>query len=285
MDTDCEYSLIDVALREDLGDGDITCAAVIPEACCAMGRLVAKEACVIAGLHQAFLVFSHLDPTVTWRPHVRDGAHVAPGMWLAEVVGKGRAIVQGERVALNLLQHLSAVATLTQRFVAAVAGTGITVLDTRKTLPGLRTLQKAAVVAGGGKNHRMGLYDRYLIKSNHVAPHRTLRAALAYFCRHRDRAIPLEVEVRTVDEIDAAIDVRAEWILLDNFLPHDVAVAVARINGRAKIEISGGITLHNIRDYAVPGVDAISIGALTHSARAIDLHLQVEGLPQTAEVR
>lgn len=260
-------------LAEDIGAGDITGEAVVPPAATAIGRIVAKESCVVAGLGPAEQLYRTVDSALTWQTQVRDGDRIAAGTALATTEGSARALLRGERVVLNLLQHLCGVATLTRRFVDAMAGTGIIIRDTRKTLPGLRAWQKAAVVAGGGVNHRMGLNDQYLIKSNHVAMHGSLAAALAYFATHRSADIPCEIEVRSLEEIDIALVAKPNWILLDNFSPEHIRTAVTHIANRAKIEVSGGITLANIRDYALPGVHALAIGALTHSAPAVDLHL------------
>lgn len=263
-------------IAEDIGTGDITGEAVVPPAATASGHIVAKVACVVAGLEPAEQLYRAVDSALTWQSQTHDGERIAAGQTLAVVQGNARALLRGERVVLNLLQHLCGVATLMRRFVDAIAGTGIIIRDTRKTIPGLRAWQKSAVVAGGGVNHRMGLHDQYLIKSNHVAMHDSLAQALAYFAAHRRADIPCEIEVRTLEEIDSALTAKPDWILLDNFSPAQIRTAVTHIAGRAKIEVSGGITLANIRDYALPGVNALAIGALTHSAPAVDLHLRLE---------
>jgi nicotinate-nucleotide pyrophosphorylase (carboxylating) len=267
--------LIALALEEDIGTGDITGDAVMPPSAIVSARFVAKGTGVLAGLGPAQEVFYRIDPQLHWEDCEPEGAHVIPGMAIATVRGSGRAILRGERLGLNLIQHLSGVATQAHQFVEAVAGTHIQILDTRKTLPGLRSWQKAAVVAGGGQNHRGGLFDRYLIKGNHRVAHGSLAEALAYFSAHRRPGIGLEIEIVSCDEIETALTVEPDWLMLDNFSPGDAAHAVALIQGRAQIEISGGIRLDTIRDYALPGVDAISVGAMTHSAPALDVHLQL----------
>lgn len=271
-------SLIAAALAEDVGSGDITGDAVLAPHQLARAKIVAKQHCVVAGLVPAAQVFSQLDTTIHWIPQVADGAAVRAGDALATVRGNARAIVRGERLALNVLQHLSGIATMTRRCVDAVRGTGVAIVDTRKTLPGLRVWQKAAVVAGGGQNHRMGLFDRYLVKSNHVLLSGSLAAALAALRKHRRADLLLEIEVRALEEIDVALESAPDWIMLDNFAPDAIARAVQKICGKAKVEVSGGITPDTIARYAIPGVDAISVGAITHSAPAVDLHLVVEAL-------
>lgn len=265
-------------ITEDSDTGDITGEATVPPAATASGHIVAKVACVVAGLEPAQQLYRTVDPSIVWKPQTHDGERLAAGQTLAVVQGNARALLRGERVVLNLLQHLCGVGTFTRRFVDAVQGTGIIIRDTRKTIPGLRTWQKAAVVAGGGVNHRMGLDDQYLIKSNHVAMHGSLAAALAYFAAQRRANIPCEIEVRTLEEIDIALAAKPDWILLDNFTPAKIRAAILRVAGRAKIEVSGGITLVNIHDFTISGISAIAVGALTHSAPAIDLHLQLEVL-------
>lgn len=260
-------------IAEDVGGGDITGEAVVSPAATASGHVVAKMACVVTGLEPASRLYRAVDSSLVWQSQTHDGERIAAGQELAVVHGNARALLRGERVVLNLLQHLCGVATLTRHFVDAVAGTNIIIRDTRKTLPGLRAWQKAAVVAGGGVNHRMGLDDQYLIKSNHVAMHGSLATALAYFAKHRRAGLPCEIEIRTLEEIDIALAANPDWILLDNFSPEQIRAAVTHIAGRAKIEVSGGITLTTVRDYALPGVNALAIGALTHSTPAVDLHL------------
>ncbi len=268
--------LIDSALTEDLGGGiDITSHAMIPNDARATARIVAKSASVLAGIAIAREIFLQVDPQLQWSCDRHDGEALAIGDVVATIAGNTRALLRAERVALNTLQHLCGIATITRHCVNAVASAGIAILDTRKTLPGLRAWQKLAVQAGGGKNHRMGLFDRYLVKSNHLVAHESLDAALTVLDTNRDPNILLEVEVRTHNDIDIAMNHRADWIMLDNFSPDQICAAVQKISGRANIEVSGGITPENISHYAIPGITAISLGALTHSARAADLHMQL----------
>ena len=262
--------MIDVlrlALEEDIGSGDITSRACVPEAQQARGRFVAREPLVIAGLGLLNQLYD--------RPAIRkrDGDCCVPGEIIAEVHGAARALLERERVALNFLQRLSGVATLARQFADAVAGTGCRVLDTRKTTPGLRVLEKAAAAAGGVSNHRMGLYDAILIKNNHIAAAGGVRAAME--CA-KASGLPIEIEVRTREEMREALDAGAAHLLLDNLAPAEAAEWVREIGGRAKVELSGGITLENVRAYAETGADFVSSGAITHSARAMDISFRLE---------
>ncbi|MBI4237001.1 MAG: carboxylating nicotinate-nucleotide diphosphorylase [Deltaproteobacteria bacterium] len=268
--------LIHVALAEDIGGGDITTLATIPAASRAEGRIVAKATGVLSGLEVAQAVFHAVDATLHWRGMRHDGDAIVAGDTLATLHGRTRSILSAERTALNFLQRLSGIASLTRRFVDAVAGTPAKILDTRKTTPGWRELEKYAVVCGGGGNHRHGLYDRYLIKSNHTNLCGGLQAALACVEQQRVAGFLVEVEVRTLDELRTVLPHAVDIVMLDNCSPETVAQAVALAAGRVQLEVSGGITLDNIRAYAATGVDFISIGALTHSAPALDLHLVVE---------
>ena len=272
--------LIDLALAEDLGAGDITAEAVVPRGARARARLEQKDDGAVAGLDVAAGVFRRLDPALDWHPHVAEGEWGPAGRLVAEVGGPAAAILAGERVALNFLARLSGVATLTERFVSAVAGTGTTILDTRKTTTGLRALEKRAVAAAGGRNHRAGLYDAVLVKENHAAlaggAGAAARAAVAYAAEHGLHVVV--VECATLDEVDAALEAGAPRILLDNMALEDLREAVRRARGRAETEASGGVTLETARSIAETGVDYISVGALTHSAPALDLSLSVEPL-------
>jgi len=262
-----------LALAEDLGAGDVTTHRLFPRAVKAKGVIVAKQAAVIAGLPVARAVFLAVDPKVRIAFRVRDGARVQAGAIVATLAGDGRSILTGERVALNFLQHLSGVATLTRRFVDAVHGTRAMILDTRKTIPGLRVLDKYAVRLGGGRNHRMSLSDGILIKDNHLALAGNLATAMRAARRGAWR--PVEVEAATLDDVRAALAAGAEKILLDNMPVARIKEAVLVIGKRARTEVSGGVHLHNVREIAAAGVDAISIGALTHSAPAVDLSLDL----------
>src|SRR3954452_22200462 len=270
--------LIDRALAEDVGDGDVTSAAVVPADAVARARIDQKQPGVVAGLRVAEAVFRTVDPALRWHPRVDEASYRESGL-VAEVAGPARSLMTGERTALNFLQRLSGVATLTARYVAAVAGTGATILDTRKTTPGMRVLEKQAVLAGGGENHRFGLYDGILVKENHAALAGGVGEAtrLALEGGHRF-GVPVEVECRTLAEVDDALAAGIERILLDNMSLDELRAAVARAPGRAKLEASGGVTLETVRGIAETGVDYISVGALTHSAPALDLSLTLHEL-------
>ncbi len=273
--------LVAVALAEDLADGgDVTTLATVPADVAGRAELVARAHGVVAGLGLIAAVYRQLDTRVRVELAVRDGDHVAPGEVIGVVEGPLQAILTGERTALNLITHLSGVATMTRAFVEAVAGTGCAVRDTRKTTPGMRLLEKAAVVAGGGVNHRVGLFDGLLVKDNHVAAAGSVaaatRAALA-----AAGGLPVQVEVDTLEQLDEALEAGARDILLDNFPPAQTAEAVQRVRalaatrGEVLLESSGTITLDTVRAYAETGVDRVSVGALTHSAPQLDLALDV----------
>jgi nicotinate-nucleotide pyrophosphorylase (carboxylating) len=268
--------LIEAALAEDVGAGDVTTEALVSPDALARARIVQKEPGAIAGLRVAEAVFRHVDPGLRWHPHVADGEWREGGL-VAEVAGSAGAILRGERVALNFLGRLSGVATLTARFVRAVEGTGATILDTRKTTPGLRALEKQAVKDAGGENHRFGLHDAMLVKENHIAAAGGVRAAAERALAASDGML-VEVECRTLAEVEEALAAGVPRLLLDNMASEEMAEAVRRVAGRAELEASGGITLANVRAVAETGVDFISVGALTHSAPALDLSLQLESL-------
>jgi nicotinate-nucleotide pyrophosphorylase (carboxylating) len=274
--------LIRRALAEDVGDGDLTTEAVVPEEARARGAVIARQDGVVAGLDVAAAVFAELDPDVEATLCVGDGDDVSPGDELMRLAGPARAILVGERVALNLLGRLSGVATLTSHYVAAVQGTGVKILDTRKTTPGLREFEKAAVVAGGGTSHRFGLYDALLVKENHVrvagGVHEAARRAIA----GAPDGVVVEVEVENLAELEEALQARIQRVLLDNMGPDELRRAVKAAAGRAELEASGGITLETVRAVAETGVDFISIGALTHSAPALDVSLLFEYGPSAS---
>lgn len=261
------------ALAEDIGAGDITTLATVPAEAHAEAQIVAKARGVIAGLPVAQRVFHHLDPAVEFRAAVTEGATVRPGETIARVFGRAHPMLTGERVALNFLQHLSGIATRTARFVALVQGTRARITDTRKTVPGLRALAKYAVRVGGGHNHRLGLYDAVLIKENHIAAAGGIAAAVTHARGFAPHTMRVEVEVRDVREIDAALGAGADIILLDNMTVEQLRAAVEQIGARALTEASGGITEENVAAIAATGVDIISIGALTHSVPALDLSM------------
>ena len=274
--------LVRRALAEDVGEGDLTAQAVVPTDARARGMAIAKQEGVVAGLSAAKAVFAELDADVEVSVCCMDGDHVQAFDELLALSGSARAILAGERVALNLLGRLSGVATLTAAYVAAVEGTGARILDTRKTTPGLRALEKAAVVAGGGTSHRFGLYDAILVKENHVRVAGGVGEAARRALADAPAGVVVEVEVENVDELREALDAGIERVLLDNMGPADLRAAVALAGGRAKLEASGGITLENVRSIAETGVDFISIGALTHSAPALDVSLLFEPEPSDA---
>jgi nicotinate-nucleotide pyrophosphorylase (carboxylating) len=264
------------ALAEDVGGGDLTTNATVPAAARARALISQKAPGVVFGLDVAEATFRALDPEIRCARLVDEGHWRQQGEVL-RIEGSARAILTGERTALNFLQRLSGVATLTARCVRAVAGTGARILDTRKTTPGLRMLEKAAVAAGGGTNHRFGLYDAVLIKENHAA----IAGGVAEAVRRVREALPdvsLEVECRDLGEVDAALAAGARWILLDNMTRPQLKAAVDRVAGRAELEASGGVTLDALPEIAGTGVDFISVGALTHSAAALDLSLILEPL-------
>jgi nicotinate-nucleotide pyrophosphorylase (carboxylating) len=271
-------ALIETALKEDLGSGDLTTRLTVPEGQRARGTFIAKQALVVAGLPVAVEVFRVLEPSVVWEEVVEEGAEVGPGTRLAVASGRAVTLLAGERVALNFLQRLSGIATLTRRVRAEVAGLQVDVLDTRKTTPGLRSLEKYAVRVGGGRNHRLRLDDGILIKNNHLRLAGGIRAALKNALRHRPPGMLIEVEVANLAELDEALAAGAEALLLDNMTPAEVRRCVERAAGRARLEVSGGISAANIRAYAETGVDAVSVGALTHSAPAADIHFLIEPL-------
>jgi nicotinate-nucleotide pyrophosphorylase (carboxylating) len=268
---------VERALAEDLGDGDATGVATVPAAARARAEITQKAPGVIFGLAVAEATFRALDADAVVTAHVEEGVWRDGGPVLS-VEGRARGILAGERTALNFLGRLSGVATATARHVEAVAGTGVRILDTRKTTPGLRRLEKAAVRAGGGTNHRTGLFDAILIKENHAAAAGGVGEAVRLARRHAPE-LPLEVECRNLDEVREALAADAPRILLDNMTPTELRAAVELVAGRAELEASGGITLGTLREIADTGIDFISVGALTHSAPALDLSLILTPLP------
>lgn len=260
------------ALDEDIGAGDVTTNSIFPAESLMSGQIIAKQNGVIAGLDVAQLAFQLLDYSTTFTALVPEGATVANRQVLARIAGHARALLTGERTALNFLGRMSGIATLTRQFVDAVAGTSAVILDTRKTAPGLRAVDKMAVKRGGGQNHRIGLYDMILIKDNHIDQAGSLAEAVRR-SRAAGSGLAIEIEARTLDDVRAALSLGVERILLDN-MPPDVMREAVRLNdGRAKLEASGNVSLANIRAVAESGVDYISIGALTHSAPNFDVSL------------
>jgi nicotinate-nucleotide pyrophosphorylase (carboxylating) len=280
VSTDDLLALVQRALDEDVGSGDVTTEATVAADARAQALITQKAPGAIYGLDAAEASFALLDPDARFERLVEEGRWRDEGGPVLSIEGSARALLTGERTALNFLAHLSGVATLAARAARAVEGTGATVLDTRKTTPGLRLLEKAAVAAGGASNHRVGLFDAILIKENHIAAAGWIGEAIA----HAHEAVPelagtLEVEVRNPQEIDQALAAGAPRLLLDNMSVEELRAAVAQVAGRARLEASGNVTLENIRERALTGVDFISMGALTHSAPALDLSLLLQALP------
>jgi nicotinate-nucleotide pyrophosphorylase (carboxylating) len=273
-------TLVRLALAEDVGAGDATTLATVAPDARGRARVVAKQTLVAAGVEAALAVFHACDPELVVTTPVADGDRVLPDEDVLLVSGRLPPILTGERTALNFLGRLSGVATLTRHFVDAVHGTGARILDTRKTTPGWRSLEKAAVRAGGGFNHRMGLYDFVLVKDNHVAAAGGVTAAVQRVRTSQAATLPLEVEVTSLDELEEALRLRVKRVLLDNLSPETMAEAVRRAHRlgpeRPELEASGNVTLENVRAVAETGVDWISVGALTHSAPSADLSLRVE---------
>jgi nicotinate-nucleotide pyrophosphorylase (carboxylating) len=267
-----ELTAVDVRawLAEDLGAGDLTSEAVVPEGFTATGSMLLKERGVVCGLELARAVFAELDPGLRFDALAADGDETDGEV--AQVHADAHALLGGERLALNLIGRLSGIATLTRGYVEAVAGTGATILDTRKTTPGLRAIEKYAVRCGGGTNHRLGLDDGVLIKDNHLRLAGSIGSAVE---RAKQTGAPVEVEADTLEQLREGLDAGADMILLDNMTPAELSEAVALTAGRAKLEASGGIRLENVRAVAETGVEFISIGALTHSARALDVSMEV----------
>jgi len=263
------------ALREDLGRGDITSQAVVPAAARGSGVVVARQAGVIAGLEVARMAFHEVDSRIEVSVLAADGDALPAGTALAEVAGYTRALLGAERTALNFLQRMSGIATLTRRYVDAVAGTTARILDTRKTAPGLRCLDKWAVALGGGANHRFGLFDGVLIKDNHLRPAGGIAAAVAAARADVPHGMKVQVEVETLAQVKEALERGADALLLDNMSRQDLRAAVELARGRALTEASGGVTLETVRAIAETGVDLISVGALTHSAPALDIALEI----------
>ncbi|MGE0557889.1 MAG: carboxylating nicotinate-nucleotide diphosphorylase [Burkholderiales bacterium] len=260
------------ALAEDVGSGDLT-AQLVPDGRI-QAKVISRQHAVLCGTAWFDACILRLDPASQLRWQAHDGDRVAPDACLCEISGSSRALLTAERTALNFLQLLSAVATTTRQYVDAVAGTRAAILDTRKTLPGLRVAQKYAVIVGGGVNHRMGLSDAILIKENHIAAAGGIRPALAAASEYAARAQWIQIEVETLDQLREAVEAGAKMVLLDNMAPEMMREAVTWTAGRAKLEASGGITLHNVREIAETGVDRISIGALTKDITAVDLSMR-----------
>lgn len=266
--------LLNLAFAEDVGDGDATTLSTIPADEMGKQRLIVKEEGIIAGIDIARKVFEKFDPSLKMTVYIEDGAHVKPGDIAFVVEGTVRSLLQTERIMLNIMQRMSGIATTTAKYQERLAGLKTKVLDTRKTTPGMRILEKEAVKIGGGANHRMGLFDMILIKDNHVdfagGIPQAVKAAKDW-CKANGKDLKIELEVRNTDEINQALEAGVDRIMLDNFTPERTAEAVKLINGRTEIESSGGITLDTLRAYGETGVDFISVGALTHSVKGLDM--------------
>ncbi len=272
--------LVEAALAEDLGPGDVTTLSVVPASRRASACMVAREGLVVAGVRLARAAFLSLSRDVTITSMVPDGSRLAAGQPLMRIRGPARALLSAERVALTFVERLSGIATLTARFVQAVRGTRARILDTRKTTPGWRRLEKYAVQCGGGQNHRLGLFDHVLIKDNHLATLACARPDAVTAAVHRARRqhpkLEIEVEADTLEQVQRALAAGADTILLDNMTPAQMRAAVKLAHGRARLEASGGVSLHTVRAIAATGVDFISVGALTHSAPAVDIALDFQ---------
>ncbi len=268
--------IIEGALAEDLGHGDITSEVTIPAESLSEAVILAKQHLVLAGIDAAREVFRSLDPGIQFSSFAKDGEIIHAGSELARLSGNTRALLAGERVALNLLQHLSGIATLTAAYVEKIKGLQTEVLDTRKTLPGLRLLEKYAVRMGGGKNHRMGLYDMILIKDNHIKAVGSITLAVELARKKAHHLLKTEVETKNLDEVREALSAKADIIMLDNMPPDLMREAVLIIKGQALVEASGNVTLDTIRAIAETGVDYISSGSLTHSAPAADISMKIK---------
>ena len=267
--------IIEQALNEDIGVGDITTNALIPETMERTATMVAKAKGIIAGMEVAEAVFKHLSPQIVWKPFVRDGDAVENGTLLVEMSGSFRALLTGERLALNFLQRMSGIATMTRLFGEQVGDYKIKILDTRTTVPGLRLLDKYAVRAGGGENHRIGLYDMVLIKDNHIKVAGGIKKAVEQIRKEIPAGMKIEVETTTLDEVQQALEMNADIIMLDNMTNETMRICVETINHRAKVEASGNMNLERVREVAATGVDYISIGALTHSVTALDISMNI----------
>jgi nicotinate-nucleotide pyrophosphorylase (carboxylating) len=267
---------IERALAEDIGSGDLTTLATVDASLVASGRFIARQPLIVCGAELLEIIFEQLGGVEFLAVHLPSGERAADGDVIASVRGHARTLLTGERVALNFLQRLSGIATLSRKYTDAVAGTGCKILDTRKTTPGLRRLEKWATHSGGVMNHRMGLFDAILIKNNHITAAGSVTQALE---KVRAAGIPdgvrIEIEVRTRVELEEALTFAADHLLLDNLTPHEAAEWIQFINGRAKVELSGGMRLESLRDYATAGADYISVGAITHSATAADINFRV----------
>ncbi|MDH4208408.1 MAG: carboxylating nicotinate-nucleotide diphosphorylase [Anaerolineae bacterium] len=270
-------TIVQLALDEDIGKGDVTSVAILPSGLALAGQILSKEQGVLAGLEVANLAFRLTNQSVAMIPETMDGEAIEPGQVLAQLRGPGVGILSAERVALNFLQRMSGIATMTRQFVEAVKGTKAVILDTRKTAPGLRVLDKLAVRLGGGQNHRMGLYDMVLIKDNHIAAAGSISEAVRRVRAAVGDILAVEVEVTSRLQLEEALAAGVDRIMLDNMGIEEMAAAVALTDNRVDLEASGNVTLDNVAEVAATGVDFISVGSLTHSVRALDISLEITG--------
>lgn len=270
-------NLIDLAFAEDVGEGDHTTLCSIPSDAQGKAFLIIKESGILAGVDVGIKVFHKLDPQLSIDVLIKDGSKVDPGDIVLTVEGKVQSILQAERIVLNIMQRMSGIATMTNKYVALIAGTGCKVLDTRKTTPGMRMLEKQAVKLGGGENHRIGLFDMILLKDNHIDFAGGIENAIAgakKYLLDKNKSLKIEIEVRDFDELNEVLLIGGvDRVMLDNFTPENTKKAVDLVNGRIELESSGGITSETIRSYAETGVDYISVGALTHSVKGLDMSL------------
>ena len=270
-------NLIDLAFAEDVGEGDHTTLCSIPSDAQGKAFLIIKESGILAGVDVGIKVFHKLDPQLSIDVLIKDGSKVDPGDIVLTVEGKVQSILQAERIVLNIMQRMSGIATMTNKYVALIAGTGCKVLDTRKTTPGMRMLEKQAVKLGGGENHRIGLFDMILLKDNHIDFAGGIENAIAgakKYLLDKNKSLKIEIEVRDFDELNEVLLIGGvDRVMLDNFTPENTKKAVELVNGRIELESSGGITSETIRSYAETGVDYISVGALTHSVKGLDMSL------------
>ncbi len=281
MESESLRSFIKKALQEDLGHGDVTSEAIVPAEQKSKAEIITKQQCLLCGVEIACEVFKTLQPDIKPTIHHKDGELLEPGVKIFEIQGLTRALLGGERLALNLLQRLSGIATLTAEYVKRVSGTGVKVVDTRKTTPGMRMLEKYAVRVGGGGNHRFGLFDGVLIKENHIASAGGVKEAVRRAKERVHHLLKVEVEVTNMEELKDALEAGADVVMLDNMNPEEIKEAVRYVRSmRADVvvEASGGINLDNIRDVASTGVDIISVGAITHSAPSVDISMYISPL-------
>lgn len=277
MDLDIEKlrHIINGALAEDIGDGDVTTNLIIPPSQFGKGVFISKEDGVLAGIDVAQLVFEGVDRDVTFKKYLKDGDKLTPKVSIAEVEGRVKSFLTAERVALNFLQRLSSIATLTAKFVEKVKGPKAKIIDTRKTTPFLRNLEKYAVRVGGGENHRFGLYDMILIKDNHIEAAGSIVEAINRVKKGNKKGLKIEVETQSLKEVEDALNCGVDRIMLDNMSVKDIRKAVELIKGKIELEVSGGVNLNNVSSIASTGIDYISVGSLTHSAKSIDISFEI----------